>query len=1476
MKVEDNGWSLPTAIGRVVGKLRLYLGSSSGSHKFKGTMKMLDLLEEKLKLFHEENLQRVTIDKEEEMGAWLRQVKEATDDAEELVKDMEAELDLDAGESVMSDVMAWFRSDSSCLLRMKYTIGRLVNVCTEGESIIGMLNMYEDSWEAVQNNLTSLSPEHAYVVGRDKEIALILEMILHETRFKAAISLESLEIADSLHISQKGWIIDTLRNVDLSMQRQEDAQVAPCQNETGSSVEYTQVPDDNEMWNPAVIPIVGMSGVGKTTLAQMIFGDKRIQEHFQGLSAWIYFADNIRKEELMNQILLSLQPQQNILADVLDLNNVHVELQNFIEGKRFLLVLDGVFDEMRPIWSDLRSVLSKGAPGSVVLVTTQMYALANFMGTTTPIFLEPLQYDDLWKLVQHHAFSNNQSTEALEAIGRKITVRLHGFPLTAVMIGVSLRKCLDKVHWDRLLKSWWWNISNSSMGIQITAALGVCYCELSAYLRQCLLYCSIFPRNYVFEKYQLIQMWIANGFVEANNNAGPRLLEDVAGQWFDELVNRCFLQPTIWKAHYVMHDLVRDFAIALAFDECCGVDCKLSYLPPSVRHLSIDMDNMNVPWADYNVTKLRSLFLFGRFHYTSCSEGYNSVYRLLGRSHDAVDRISEISYDTVGCNSEISSDTVDITSETSDTIGNISEWSSDTTDIFSWRFDTIDIDNADLILKRSCQTISNILTTATSLRLLNLYNMKASAATTCADDRLLDEDHIAVFVKFITRHQMLPCLIHLRYLDFSYSGITEFPDSLCSLCNLQVLGLRGCTFAQLPRSMNSLISLRHLYADADTIALIHGIGELTKLQNLHEFRVKEDDGHKITELRNMSYIQGPLCISDLQRVANQAEATQANLFRKEFVTCLNLKWDRIKSLRGKYNQYGKDFSQYDSSKTEWLHATLLEKNNMPSDVSGSIANPSEIPTPYLAMEILESLSAPRNLQELKIFGYPGFAVPEWVGQLRYIRVIELRQCTELHMIPPIGHLEHLRKLKLYELPSIKDVSSDVYGTSNVVFGSLEELSFESMVEWKNWEDTGSREFFPNLQNLQIKRCYKLKELPFMTMGVAIKVLSLSGCGSYSGTVSSYLHRLTCLTHLKVDDCSQKLILPCQHLVALEYLHLSNCKELCFEGGILCLSNLKNLHISSCQIITSSPGEEISRLLSGWALRFGEEQALVLKNTILQLLKESGRKGRLIHLPGSAAGLTKSTYRKRRDVPGLPGTRSRGLTNKEEHICVMQSLTDLTMDNLSQSPILDNILCKLSVLRSLCLYKIHKISVLQERWLEQIKSLQELEFSCCYLLRKLPSNLYALSSLKKLSLQSCYHVRSIPSKGLPSSLKELQILGCSPVLEARCQKEGGKTWVNKKIGEWNKQTINEYREKKTCEFWQGWLQYEEDWVQCAGEQLNDKGEWLKNEEEDWIKNNAVELETNEDVWLKMTGEDWPKIAHIPYIRINGDIIQNLYV
>lgn len=1417
--VEDNGWPLPAAIARVVGKLRLHLGGSSDAHKYRGTMKMLDLLEDKLSILRGESLQGVDADREEEAAAWLRQVKEAADEAEELVNAMEASAAAAASDS------------SSLLLGVKYTVGKLVSACSEVESLLPVPGLDEDGLETPGDDVAALppGPDQPFVVGRDEEIGVILEMILDDARFVADESVEERASADGSQISRKGWIIDALRSIDLSDQRNQPAESAAAyQKEMGSRVKYTRVQSStvSSMCNPTVIPIVGVGGVGKTALAQFIFDDERVREHFRGNSAWVYFTDNIRKEEPMAQIFVSMQPEHNMLDHAFSLNSLRVQLQSVIEGKRFLLVLDDVSDEIRAMWGDLRSALKKGAPGSVVLVTTNLYSVASFVGTTTPVFLDYLHYDDLWKLFKHHAFASYQSTEALEPIGRKIVDKVHGSPLAAKFIGASLRNCLDEAYWKRVLESWWWNVSSCSFDIHIISSFGICHSELPAYLRQCLVFCSIFPRNYLFEKYELIQMWIANGFVELDNTTVARKLEDVAGEWFDELVNKCFLQPTVWKAWYIMHSWVRDFAIALSSNEYQGVDCTMGNLPRSVRHLSVDMDAMNIPWTEYSIKQLRSLILFGGFRHNNSSKGFNNIYNILEGSYDAADSISERSYNTTD----------------KDTADNISEWS-------SFSFDDGEVDIVAIILKRYCDIIGSILNRSTSLRLLSLSNLRANSATACIGDYPLEEDGIAQFVEFTTTHQMLPYLTHLRYLDFSHSGITKLPDSLCSLCNLQVLGLRGCRFTQLPRRMNSLVGLRHLHADADTVALIHGIGQLTRLQDLYEYRVKAEDGHTLIELKDMRYIQGSLCISDLQRVANREEAIQANLGRKEYVTCLALKWDRNQSSRGKYNLYGKELSQFDRGQKQPLQASLVEKNYT-SDISGYLMNPPEVIKPDQDMEILECLSPPRNLQTIKFFGYTGLAFPDWVIQLRYIKVIEISHCTELQVLPPFGQLEHLRKLILHELPSMKDVSSDVYGTSNVAFKSLEILCFESMGKLENWADSQNEESFSNLQNLQINRCDNLRELPLMSLGLAIRKLSLTGCGSYAETVFRYLQKLTSLTHLSINDCSQKLILPCQNLISLENLHLSNCKELYFEGGILRLNNLKNLHISGCRKIISTVEEEINRLFSNWEIRFGKDQSLVLKSGLLNIAKELGTKRRELPLPGSP--------------------------QKEEFMHTLQYLTDLTMDNLSQSSDLDNFLCKLSALRTLCLHKIDVISLHQEKWLEQITSLQELEFSCCYLLRQLPSNLVTLSSLKKLNMQSCFQIHSLPLKGLPGNLRELQILGCSPILEARCQKEDGETWVKKKRGEWHKETINEYRQKKTCEFWEGWLKYEEEWVESATDHLNDKGEWLENEEEDWLKNNSDELENNEDVWLKSRGEDWPKIAHIPYIRVNGDIIQNFYL
>ncbi|XP_040382181.1 putative disease resistance RPP13-like protein 1 [Oryza brachyantha] len=981
---------------------------------------------------------------------------------------------------------------------------------------------------------------------------------------------------------------------------------------------------------------------------------------------------------------------QDALTSTIDL---HVELQSIIEGRRFFLVLDDVWDDIHAIWSNLRRILSKGAPGSVVLVTTQLYDVASFMATTCPVVLDPLESYDLWKLIKHYAFAkpcNYQYAEALELIGINIAAKLHGLPLAAKIIGTLLRSNVDEGHWNRLLESWWWKISNKIVCANIISSLGISYCSLPEYLRQCYLFLSIFPRNYVFEKYKLSQMWIASGFIQPNNISGSQRLEDIAGQWFDELVNLAFLGPSGCKTGFVMHDLVRDFALALSSNEFRGVKT-VNDSSQILQYLSIEMDDLNVKLSDFEIKHLKPIMFFA---------------------------------DSGQCSS-------------SDVPYKVEE------------------------------------------RPKSLCILDFSCSKWCAPTSYLGQDTGATIrtINAISR------LRHLKYLDLSFTGINILPDSICSLCHLQVLGLRGCKFDKLPGNMNRLINLRHLHASSDTIAQINGIGKLAKLQELHEYRVKAEDGHRITELSKINDLRGSLRISDLEIVTDAEEARVANLDQKVYITALELRWSDALSIDTR---------------------------------------------PYLSNKTLGCLRPPRYLQDLKLDGYSGFDFPEWVGdmgQLRHVRAVELSSCKNACNLPPLGQLEHLKILKLHRLPGITAIDSKFCGSSDVVFRSLEELSFKDMESWVSWTYEGGRDFIPNLQKLQIRSCKHLRKVPFESLGSATKEI-LIDCGLYDDTgdmVSRYLQGLNGLSRLELCGYNyqwsgSKLFLPCKQLMSLEYLDIKEFEDVCIIGGLWHIRNLKDLRIIGCNIRIAELDED--------------------KQAPIQIDR------------------------------------------------VMYSLTHLTLGGTKRHvlPVPENVFPHTPSLRNLRLYGLHSLTSITEKWLQHLTSLQELELSWCH---GLPSGLASLSSLNRFILKHCGQIHSIPSSSLPGNLKEMRIEGCSHQLEQHCrnpsdevwQQQGQRMlyWRNSKIRDWPRAKMHEREDRRHPWFHQErtdqanlWSRKHQVDEQSFSEVENPSSvdAQLEEEEQEWLKE-------EERKFLATMGKDWPSICHVPYIRVNGRIVQNLY-
>jgi len=307
----------------------------------------------------------------------------------------------------------------------------------------------------------------------------------------------------------------------------------------------------NEM---CVVAIVGMGGIGKTTLAQLVYNDNRVKEHFN-LEAWVCVSEEFDVFKVTKTILEAVTSST---CSIKDLNRLQVTLKENLMGKKFLLVLDDVWNENYVDWEVLSNPFKSGAQGSRVIVTTRNESVASAMRTIATYPLQQLAEEDCWSLFAKHAFQdgNTEAHPKLQVIGRQIVRKCKGLPLAAKTIGALLRSKLDVDVWDKILKSELWDLTND--GKNILPALRLSYKYLPSQLKQCFAYCSIFPKDYVFEKNQLILLWMAEGFLQQPRN---KTMEEVGDDYFLDLASRSlFQQSSSDKSAFVMHDLVNDLA----------------------------------------------------------------------------------------------------------------------------------------------------------------------------------------------------------------------------------------------------------------------------------------------------------------------------------------------------------------------------------------------------------------------------------------------------------------------------------------------------------------------------------------------------------------------------------------------------------------------------------------------------------------------------------------------------------------------------------------------------------------------------------------------------------------------------------------------------------------------------------------------------------------------------------------------------
>ncbi|XP_048330611.2 disease resistance protein RGA2-like [Ziziphus jujuba] len=253
-------------------------------------------------------------------------------------------------------------------------------------------------------------------------------------------------------------------------------------------------------------------------------------------------------------------------------------LRKKINGKRYLLVLDDIWNEEQEKWNYLKRLLLDGGAGSKVIVTTRSKVVARITGTMPAYDLKAMNKEKSWALFKKIALEQGRESNIscnISEIGKRIVDKCGGNPLAIKTIGALLRLKSPETEWSLFMEREFSQIPQTEDDIIPTLKLS--YDHLPSSLKQCFVYSSLFPKDHVIDIEILVQLWMAQGFIKRSDPND--CLEDVGYEFFKELLWRSFFEEvetdengnvTKCKMHDLMHDLAESITSS-EFDRRNGI-----------------------------------------------------------------------------------------------------------------------------------------------------------------------------------------------------------------------------------------------------------------------------------------------------------------------------------------------------------------------------------------------------------------------------------------------------------------------------------------------------------------------------------------------------------------------------------------------------------------------------------------------------------------------------------------------------------------------------------------------------------------------------------------------------------------------------------------------------------------------------------------------------------------------------------------
>ncbi|XP_047959853.1 putative late blight resistance protein homolog R1B-14 [Salvia hispanica] len=312
--------------------------------------------------------------------------------------------------------------------------------------------------------------------------------------------------------------------------------------------------DDRQL---QVIPIVGMGGIGKTTLAKHVYALPYIKEHFD-IRAWVTISQNFDTREILCELLSQANRKSKEQMSEMSEYEVGEALHKYLFNRRFIIVMDDMWSV--DAWDKMQNSFPNNWNGSRIVVTTRQSQLSSQLNKNYCLRLKLLDEVSRWDLFSNSVFGEERCPLELEEIGKKIVENCKGLPLAIVVVGGLLKKMEHTEECWESIRTNSSSVVNSADEDFCLKILKLSYNHLPVYLKPCFLYMGVFDEDRAVRVSTLVQLWVSEGFLRPQSG---KSLETSAKEYLNELIDRNLilvheLGSTGNIKRCKVHDLLRD------------------------------------------------------------------------------------------------------------------------------------------------------------------------------------------------------------------------------------------------------------------------------------------------------------------------------------------------------------------------------------------------------------------------------------------------------------------------------------------------------------------------------------------------------------------------------------------------------------------------------------------------------------------------------------------------------------------------------------------------------------------------------------------------------------------------------------------------------------------------------------------------------------------------------------------------------